>query len=439
MYRSFEDRIFGGVCGGLAQITPLNAMIWRLVFVLLALATVGVGLLAYILLWWLLPQESLVSGERGHIGWSLLAILGLVVLLGGWFLRDQWMMANGSSWYGLLAALILALAFFFRQFLGGARFRTDRLLALVVLLSILVALSGVFGLLPEGILDVFWRAVPGLLVFVGLTWLLRDRLPLGGGVALLTTGVLIGGLATLAFSARSTQYATENEQIITESIGAEVVLLQVNIEALETDVDFFGVTGNDRAIEIQYTGSRENLLEVDYALGADGLATFTLRETRPNPYPLLDAVGRGRLRIALPRDLALAISFAGAQGTSLFDMTALNLERLNVDMIRGDVTVTLPAYQPLSPSVAQNPGELRLREGNLRLVVPARVGGQFVLNRDRSIRPQFDSTLYLLIDDGADGTLQAIGYDGLDIKIRYTLTVPRGQIRLDIADAGQSS
>ncbi len=54
--RSATDRWFGGVCGGLAVSTGMEAWIWRIVFAF-ALCT-GFGLLAYLVLWFFVPLES---------------------------------------------------------------------------------------------------------------------------------------------------------------------------------------------------------------------------------------------------------------------------------------------------------------------------------------------------------------------------------------------
>ena len=53
--RSRSDRWIGGVCGGLAVITGVEAWIWRLSFALLACLG-GTGLLLYILLWIFVPD-----------------------------------------------------------------------------------------------------------------------------------------------------------------------------------------------------------------------------------------------------------------------------------------------------------------------------------------------------------------------------------------------
>jgi phage shock protein C len=54
--RSRSDQWLGGVCGGLAQLTGMDAWLWRLLFALL-LIFAGTGLLFYVLMWILVPLE----------------------------------------------------------------------------------------------------------------------------------------------------------------------------------------------------------------------------------------------------------------------------------------------------------------------------------------------------------------------------------------------
>lgn len=57
MHKSESDRLIAGVCGGLAQSTPLPSWLWRVIFILLVVS-VGSGVLAYILLWIFMPKEA---------------------------------------------------------------------------------------------------------------------------------------------------------------------------------------------------------------------------------------------------------------------------------------------------------------------------------------------------------------------------------------------
>jgi phage shock protein PspC (stress-responsive transcriptional regulator) len=55
LYRSSTDKLAGGVCGGLAQYSGIDALLWRVGAV--AFALTGPGLLVYALLWIALPME----------------------------------------------------------------------------------------------------------------------------------------------------------------------------------------------------------------------------------------------------------------------------------------------------------------------------------------------------------------------------------------------
>jgi phage shock protein C len=54
--RSRTDRVFGGVCGGMARATGMEAWVWRLLFAALFICA-GAGLLLYLLLWIFVPSE----------------------------------------------------------------------------------------------------------------------------------------------------------------------------------------------------------------------------------------------------------------------------------------------------------------------------------------------------------------------------------------------
>jgi phage shock protein C len=54
--RSRDKRWLGGVCGGLGELTGVEAWIWRVLFVL-ASTCAGTGIAVYMLLWIFVPQE----------------------------------------------------------------------------------------------------------------------------------------------------------------------------------------------------------------------------------------------------------------------------------------------------------------------------------------------------------------------------------------------
>lgn len=65
--RSRGDRWVGGVCGGLARSTGIEAWVWRLAVVLLALWG-GSGVVAYLLLWIFVPQEPAAANAPRQLG-----------------------------------------------------------------------------------------------------------------------------------------------------------------------------------------------------------------------------------------------------------------------------------------------------------------------------------------------------------------------------------
>ena len=60
--RSGTDRMAGGVCGGLADYSGVDAVLWRVGFVALTLLG-GSGVLLYLLLWVLLPPPATAADE----------------------------------------------------------------------------------------------------------------------------------------------------------------------------------------------------------------------------------------------------------------------------------------------------------------------------------------------------------------------------------------
>lgn len=117
MQRSFTDRVLGGVCGGMAASLPVNAWILRTFFIILAPVSLGVGALAYIALWWLLPMESLISPGGTRFVNTLIVGLVLIAFFGAWLMSQFAELPSDLSLPVVVFALISAV-FLIRQ-LGG--------------------------------------------------------------------------------------------------------------------------------------------------------------------------------------------------------------------------------------------------------------------------------------------------------------------------------
>jgi phage shock protein C len=56
LYRSSTNKILAGVCGGIAENYNIDPTMVRVIAVLLALLS-GIGILAYLILWIVVPQK----------------------------------------------------------------------------------------------------------------------------------------------------------------------------------------------------------------------------------------------------------------------------------------------------------------------------------------------------------------------------------------------
>jgi len=132
LHRSKQNLMIAGVAGGLAEYFAVDVALVRLVWVLAVLAG-GAGVLAYIILWIVLPEEDKVQNNDSNTGWLttiedvspeeehrnksrrqrnagvLLIALGLI-FLGGQFV-PHWVLSR--SWPLLL--VLLGLYLLFRQ------------------------------------------------------------------------------------------------------------------------------------------------------------------------------------------------------------------------------------------------------------------------------------------------------------------------------------
>jgi phage shock protein PspC (stress-responsive transcriptional regulator) len=114
--RSFTDRLFGGVCGGLAAALRLNAWIVRVAFAAAAFVTLGAAAIWYGALWIALPQSSLVV-RRGGFGTTLVGLILGILIIGGWVADRAGVlpMPTGQSVYVPMLVTLFGLILIIRQ------------------------------------------------------------------------------------------------------------------------------------------------------------------------------------------------------------------------------------------------------------------------------------------------------------------------------------
>ncbi|MGM0602647.1 MAG: PspC domain-containing protein [Bacillota bacterium] len=65
IYRSRDDRIIAGICGGLADYFNIDATLIRLAFVFIFIFQ-GIGLIAYLIAWFIIPEKPEEKIQQEH-------------------------------------------------------------------------------------------------------------------------------------------------------------------------------------------------------------------------------------------------------------------------------------------------------------------------------------------------------------------------------------
>ena len=58
LYRSKKGKVIAGVCGGLGEYFNVDPNLIRVLWVVFTLISLGIGLLAYIIAWIILPERK---------------------------------------------------------------------------------------------------------------------------------------------------------------------------------------------------------------------------------------------------------------------------------------------------------------------------------------------------------------------------------------------
>jgi len=91
LYRDANDKVIGGVCAGLANYLNVDPAIIRLLFAIITFGGFGFGVLAYILMWIILPEERLetYSGRRLYRNPDDKIIAGVAGGIAAYFNKDS--------------------------------------------------------------------------------------------------------------------------------------------------------------------------------------------------------------------------------------------------------------------------------------------------------------------------------------------------------------
>jgi hypothetical protein len=387
----------------------------------------------------MLPMDSPLRRNTGGGLLGLLALLLSLALIVAWFLRGRFGIAET---YWIFAALLLTAIFFLKQIF--TRRWQNILLGLVAFIVPLLFLLQNYNILQGGLADIALRSWPAILVFLGLSIVLRYRLRFGTVIAAIVTVALIAGLTSYTFNSRVDSPADSNRVTITVpneddndtvEISADITTLSIVIRTEDSDVTISVGDDDSRVLRGEFVGGNNSNILIDYNEDAPS-AAIQITEKLVSEFPSLEDIGRGNLTIQIPPNIAVGVTFAGRRAQTVsFDMAALNLEQLNLQVEEGNVFVLLPEYQALSPSVQELNGLWQVMNGDLRVEVPENVGARFLLEREVNSEPRggqsYSELIYRVELEGNDYVLVAREFDAAEIKMRYRINVPSGRLQIE--------
>ena len=137
LYRHPQDRLIGGVCGGVGELTGMDANLVRILWVVATIATGGGGILAYLALWMLLPVGTTAEGQMRPPTFALNGLnmgrtaVVLIALGGLWFLANigalSWLW--GGFWQVMSVvfwpALLIGAGYLLLRYSGRGEFKLN--------------------------------------------------------------------------------------------------------------------------------------------------------------------------------------------------------------------------------------------------------------------------------------------------------------------------
>jgi phage shock protein PspC (stress-responsive transcriptional regulator) len=111
LHRRSDDRVVAGVAGGLADYTGVDPILFRIGFILLALAGAS-GILLYGLAWLVIPEEGQAPVGRSFTGrYRGRRWLAVVLLIIGLLFVSEWVQIGDMDWTLIWAIALVAVGF----------------------------------------------------------------------------------------------------------------------------------------------------------------------------------------------------------------------------------------------------------------------------------------------------------------------------------------
>jgi len=135
LYRSRKSKILGGVCGGIAEYFDVDPVIIRILWILLCIFSGGIGIIAYLILWIIVPlepeeavdvsarevkeketeesieAETKIESKEGKKGEGGLLVIGFFFVCLGflWIIGEQFHLHNTGGMAAILVGLTIVI------------------------------------------------------------------------------------------------------------------------------------------------------------------------------------------------------------------------------------------------------------------------------------------------------------------------------------------
>jgi hypothetical protein len=273
------------------------------------------------------------------------------------------------------------------------------------------------GALPEATGDIILRAWPALLILFGFDVLFgRRRLRLWRSsvelslVGLVVTVALLAGLVRFAYQNQADVVRADNVKTFSQVLPEEVSHVSLEISLDRTAVTASPVTGNPRELGAEYKGSKDSNVDMIWTPDGDS-GVLKVIETHTSKIPKLEDYGRGTLTITLPAGVVIDVfDVSNQHGDVTADLQPLQVERIDLRVGSGNLTLHLPAQDVLQ-------GKLKTGDGGIELFVPQNMALVLKAHGD----PDYYTYDKLRYDLLADGTLKRTNTQAFQISLDVEL------------------
>jgi len=239
--------------------------------------------------------------------------------------------------------------------------RTGLVGPLILIAVGVILLLNNLGVLSWEIWDLLWRLWPLILIGIGLEILLGRRASWGTFLAvvlvfLIAAGVFLARWLTTGANWLTGESTIREQNVVWEMDGAERA--EIRLEAGVGRLDVKTLEDSPDLLHARIEIPDRARLEEEFRV-QDGLARGTIRVRHTFRFFGFDVRG-GDWEVYLSPRIPLQLRLDAGVGESYLDLADLQVERLDLNMGVGDVTVVMPAEGQVRATVDGGVGDLRI-------------------------------------------------------------------------------